>query len=234
MELNADNTNRLGLLLGFISFWLAAPEILGEKRLLDAEKRLEQAIALLLPLAIFAYMLWDAYEYAKIGNEYSRAYSETGRSKTGLWELGLSSFNSGLLLPPLILLATGLFMSIRFLVRYIFRRTHRAESIPFRFFELLLSATKILVYALIVICVLLLLIGIILAGSPSVELVSKFWDNMRAPLFLTPLAYAIIIFGPRILRRLADDSLARQRFLWIGAILFVLSFVLQFVATFMK
>jgi hypothetical protein len=45
----ADIFNRVGLVLGFVSFWLAAPELIGEERLKVWEKRLVSGL-LKLPL----------------------------------------------------------------------------------------------------------------------------------------------------------------------------------------
>lgn len=42
-ELVKPWVNRLGIVLEFLSFWFAAPEILGEERLRALERRVEQA-----------------------------------------------------------------------------------------------------------------------------------------------------------------------------------------------
>jgi len=40
-----DWLNRIGIILGFLSFWFAAPEFLGEERLKDGEWRLSKLLA---------------------------------------------------------------------------------------------------------------------------------------------------------------------------------------------
>jgi hypothetical protein len=46
-DLIAPWLNRIGLLAGFISFWLVAPELIGEERLLSLESRAESYLGLL-------------------------------------------------------------------------------------------------------------------------------------------------------------------------------------------
>lgn len=41
-ELVRPWVNRVGIMLAFLAFWLAAPEILGEERLRKMERRVEQ------------------------------------------------------------------------------------------------------------------------------------------------------------------------------------------------
>jgi hypothetical protein len=48
----SDWLNRIGLILGFFSFWLAAPEFIGEERLRSWEKRLGKLIAVGFPLMV--------------------------------------------------------------------------------------------------------------------------------------------------------------------------------------
>jgi hypothetical protein len=43
----ADWVNRVGMLLGFVAFWFAAPELIGEQRLLRWEHLAEQGVRLI-------------------------------------------------------------------------------------------------------------------------------------------------------------------------------------------
>jgi len=44
---NATRLNRIGLISGFLSFWLATPELLGEERLRHADDRIRRALRFL-------------------------------------------------------------------------------------------------------------------------------------------------------------------------------------------
>jgi hypothetical protein len=148
-ELVKPWVNRVGILLEFLSFWLAAPEILGEERLRALERRIEQATGVL------------------------------------LWALLLVA--TGVLLIGALGLAAGMVI-MRF-------RTELWD--------------RLLVYRRAV-------------GM------TVWWGALGASL---GLALEIVVTRT-VLRMMADDARIRQRSLAVGAVLFVVGFLLQLIATF--
>jgi len=143
----ADNLNRIGLVLGFFSFWLAAPEFIGEQRLKS----------------------WELVLAASIQRVPKAVQRVTGYA--------LSFLTCGFLI--------GLVVSV-------FAGDISVLFSPF----FLLTGT------------LVALIGI-------------------------PLSFFFVRFPLEgLVRRLANDSHVRQKALFLAGLLFTVSFVLQFVATF--
>lgn len=75
----ADNLNRVGLILGFVSFWFAAPEFIGEPRLKSWETKMakglgtigklpEWPLTILIAFTFYAAMMIVAIYFHKFGD----------------------------------------------------------------------------------------------------------------------------------------------------------------------
>jgi hypothetical protein len=133
-----DNLNRLGLLFGFLSFWFAAPEFLGEERLRSWEQSLVSGLGKLKFAMLYGFLALSGIAFVVLG---INAVRENGSVAVSVWVAG------------------GLFLTMILVV-------------------ILFSAME------------------------------------------------------RIVSRLAHDSEVRQTSLFVGAMLFTASFVLQLIATF--
>ncbi|MGA9350232.1 MAG: hypothetical protein WBW48_15725 [Anaerolineae bacterium] len=155
--------NRVGIVLEFLSFWLAAPEILGEERLRKLEWWAEQGI---------------------------RAV--------------------GCVAPLVMALGTVMLLSMKDLwIRGAQTVTHFVEAIVQRVGVALSAGTLRILATVLMLASWVLLLWIL--G----KLLEKFYDAVSF-----------------LLRILADDARVRQRSLAVGAVLFVVGFLLQFIATF--
>jgi hypothetical protein len=150
--------NRVGIVLEFLSFWLAAPEILGEERLKKLERRVERGIRVL-----SARMMW------------------------------------------VIFLATVM----------IYMAVMRFGGPTIRCMESAVASVTSRVLARIVVAAVWGVLGFV-AGMAGVQATNKLRATVVQPL----------------LRVLADNERIRQRSLAAGAVLFVVGFLLQLVATF--
>jgi hydrogenase/urease accessory protein HupE len=139
----SDLLNRIGMLLGFISFWFVAPEFIGEERLKSLETALAEGL-LKLP-------------------------------KTLRW----------------IFRVLTVMAIVAFIVNYLSQRGTRLPEIP---------------------------------------------QSLLLTLGLTALGYLLSSVSQAVVKpiasRLAKDNRVRQRALLLGALLFTISFLLQFIATF--
>jgi len=144
-ELVKPWVNRVGIVLEFLSFWFAAPEILGEGRLRALEQRVEQGIRVL---------PWVA--------------------------LGVMG-------------AVGMILQVVFalIAKSWSRRTANVACV--------------------------------------VAMVATFWYCMRMATVVGKLRLKVV---PSLLHVLADEESIRQRSLAVGAVLFVVGFLLQLIATF--
>ena len=196
-ELVKPWVNRVGILLEFLSFWFAAPEILGEERLRALERRVEREIEDRL-LVLPAVLLWALVFIVIVAIRKSRPEVEL------LFE-GWDSSTDLVVGAPALVFA---------LIWILLKGTWRALALTL---VLALAAT---------LCVLAL------AG----------WTNVRIWILLV-IAWAIWLgailatitefkITPRVLRVLTDDQRIRQRSLAVGAVLFVVGFLLQLVTTF--
>jgi hypothetical protein len=157
-ELIQPWVNRGGIMLEFLSFWFAAPEILGEERLRALERKVERGI---------------------------RVLSNRPRWMT----LGVA-------------VAVGMVLV-------------RLGDPMIRCIESAVSAVASRVVGKVAGDILVFVLGAVL-GWVWQALMPKLQDRVLSPL----------------LKILADDERIRQRSLAVGAVLFVVGFLLQFVATF--
>lgn len=145
--------NRVGILLEFLSFWLAAPEILGEERLRKLERRVEDMVRVLPVVVTGVFVtLWLLTAIWRV---------ETDIELQMGWRVG--GIRTGVIYTVSLILTL---ISIYFLTRYPTRRV--------------------------------------------------LTENVVRPLLL----------------QLANDQPIRQRSLVVGAVLFVVGFLLQLIATF--
>lgn len=196
--------NRLGLVLEFLSFWFAAPEILGEERLRALEQRIEQGLKV---------------------------------SRSGVLWVGLMA------IAPFVLLAA---VPLRLWNRI---RSHYKREPWWRIFGLSDEGQEVEAVAVaglagwfLLICLALSSAVLTLAGAVGWLPVDwRFMLKVTLALSVPVLAGAVgesvlfLLIGRIIeplLRTLADDARIRQRSLAVGAVLFVIGFLLQLVATF--
>jgi len=190
--------NRVGIVLEFLSFWLAAPEILGEERLRALERVLERGIRALpltvlmvlrltgLALVVMAFVVamgggWKAVVLVMVG-----------------WILVtvvLSMLMRGWRLKPV---EVGVVVSSFVIVLAVVA-------------AMLLNWEETLLWWKV-----LIVLGLLIMVVAGTGFMLKSLDKTVAPL----------------LQVLADDKRIRQRSLAVGAVLFVVGFLLQLVATF--
>jgi hypothetical protein len=204
-ELVKPWVNRVGIMLEFLSFWFAAPEVLGEKWLLALEGRIERGLEALrlratcgfvvplLPLMWLgakALLLWERRKPPAKRQPLARV-------------LGLSDEVPQ---PEAILVPIG-FVGL-----------------------LALALPPLLCFAV------LTLVGAVGLLPVNWRLTLK-WTLAVFALVLTIMGgVAVLVLLTRaarpLLRALADDERIRQRSLAVGAVLFVVGFLLQLIATF--
>jgi hypothetical protein len=223
-ELVKPWVNRVGIVLEFLSFWLAAPEILGEERLRALERGAEKGMLLLplvaltliiLPTALaLAIMPWEAIPEAWTVTKWLRVVMKwSAVALIVLW---------------LFLIAAAVFPTRVVGSKHLeklwasaaYSKWHKRPTL---FIRIGLAA---------------LLVG---SGLYVILLHPNKWSVGYAFPFLLLFAaflmsevwiYLVTRIAPYWLPRLADDSRIRQRSLAVGAVLFVVGFVLQLIATF--
>lgn len=182
--------NRLGLVFEFLSFWFAAPEILGEKRLRTLERRLERGLRAL-PRILLILLFSTAMVVVTV--------------MFGLlwgWRM------------LLVVLAVLLAMAAVFWI--------------------LLGQT--LLFWVVLVWELVMIGGVFwkLIGQKSWSMVTS-WLFLALMMAMAGLVlvdlYGFKVVRP-LLRTLADDKRIRQRSLAVAAVLFVVGFLLQLIATF--
>jgi len=146
--------NRIGLILNFLAFWFSVPELIGEKRLIAWERKIESSIersieSVKIAIFIIGWILFLTYS---------------------IWNLVKNWQN---------LVSLGI---IGLIAMFLARASNE----------------------------LIALIATILGAVMDI--------------------YERLIRG--VLKYLADDETVRRRYLWLGALLFVLGTILQFIATF--
>jgi len=190
-ELVKPWVSRVGILLEFLSFWFAAPEILGEERLKALERRAEWGISRLpylmfLPVGLVS--AWAAYQAGSLG-------------------LALA----------LVLALLGALASVTAVLSLVLQRAWLERVSWVSLCLLVVLETVLLAISRRAwywgAVVLLAWVGTSVAG---VRLAVTLYNKVIAPL----------------LRALADDKRIRQRSLGVGAVLFVVGFLLQLIATF--
>ena len=80
-----DNLNRLGMVLGFLSFWLAAPEFVGEERLRSWEQWLASGLVRLKFVMLYGLVALDVIAFVILG---INAVRENGRVAVSVWAAG--------------------------------------------------------------------------------------------------------------------------------------------------
>ena len=200
-ELIKPWVNRVGIMLEFLSFWLAAPEILGEERLRKLERRLEGGIRVL-PLmascvAIVVTMVLMMAVVWLVGGVSSETEATVVLAMAAVVAaVGLEASAGRMHLVTVV--AVVAVMTALLVV---------AVAVG------LLAAWKAVAFLVAVAAGVGLLM---VAMAVGIALVSKLEDRVVLPL----------------LRVLADDKRIRQRSLAVGAVLFVVGFLLQLISTF--
>jgi hypothetical protein len=204
--------NRVGMLLEFLSFWFAAPEILGEERLRALERKLEHWIERNLAefllvsvlISVGTLMWWLIPEWMFHFEYESWEFQET-LAKTALEAMRAFGW---LFLTQVLGFVLGMALLL------ILTAAHR----PWLLVVLVLAlATTVSVLAL--------------TGWTNARVwrtLSLAWVIGLVPLFM---AMVDVMVAP-LLQRLADDSHIRRRSLVVGAAMFMVGMVLQLIATF--
>ena len=189
-ELVKPWVNRVGIALEFLSFWFAAPEILGKRRLRAMERKVERVIRAL-PLALLMLFFWTAMVVLTVWFGI-------------LWGWRM------------LLVALAVVLAIGAVLKIMLRQA---------LLDLVLLEWE-----------LVMMVGVfwkLIVESP--------WSSVTLLLLLvfmmaTGGMMLVHIYGPKVvqplLRLLADDARIRQRSLAVGAVLFVVGFLLQLIATF--
>lgn len=190
--------NRVGIVLEFLSFWFAAPEILGEERLRALEHRVERGIRVL-PLAMF-FLAVVILPFLVVGGGVAAVASAAilALATLLLARLGVGAATVRLLEDRQFKLAVAASTVWLGLLAFLLFLTELLASEPKVPVDYLLLGVSGVIY------------GLLLNTSFLLH------DKVVSPLLL----------------RLADDKGIRQRSLAIGAVLFVVGFLLQLVATF--
>jgi len=190
--------NRVGIVLEFLSFWFAAPEILGEERLRALEHRVERGIRVL-PLAMF-FLAVVILPFLVVGGGVAAVASAAilALATLLLARLGVGAATVRLLEDRQFKLAVAASTAWLGLLAFLLFLTELLASEPKVPVDYLLLGVSGVIY------------GLLLNTSFLLH------DKVVSPLLL----------------RLADDKGIRQRSLAIGAVLFVVGFLLQLVATF--
>ena len=214
--------NRVGIVLEFLSFWFAAPEILGEKRLRALERRVEREVRGL-PSMVGISML-----------------AATVAVFVVVWvlEQGPSSSRGDIVFGVLM------FALIVGLLPRVWRDLVEAFDFLMKLSSLERRRVTVIVLAVLpvagVVSVALLRLG--LQWERMGEMPR--WLDMLIWLSFCVLLGAAFTLGTQLalilqdkvvqplLRVLADDKRIRQRSLAVGAVLFVVGFLLQLAATF--
>ena len=248
--------NRVGIVLEFLSFWFAAPEILGEERLRALERRVEQGIkALPSALLLMAVVGVSGAALMYVGERVNmlpvpsegRSALETMGFITGLW-LGTVTVVV-LPSPPSVSVGSKAQAVLHWLwmlwgsyqVVRLAQLAWRAKAWVW------LGGALLAVLALALEVVLLIkqpsraLAWATMAAVVTGAMVALMWAGTRMGWVNRLLALSMVtapwftvherIFPP-LLRVLADDKRIRQRSLAVGAVLFVVGFLLQLIATF--
>ncbi len=190
-ELVKPWVNRVGIVLEFLSFWLAASEILGEERLRALERRVEVGARLL------------STSKAAV----AAATVVAGMSGVVLWK-ALPDWKAALVAGIVAAGVIGAMMGA------------------------VLSAWKGAAIAAMLMSAVLYLVLFEALPAQKVTVIVGFAAWVAA-LGLSLLAFELQqrLVEP-LLRTLADDTRIRQRSLAVGAVLFVVGFLLQLIATF--
>jgi len=210
-ELVKPWVNRVGIMLEFLSFWFAAPEILGEERLRELERRAEsviRALPVMMGVAVFMIALGlGPVVWLKWGVLMSAVSPLVLKWKdVFLASLCLIS------MVPWVLLAVSIV-------------SNRDVELPMMFCWLVATIAYIGLigmfwnpgsarpWMLVLIIILMMELGVALVGGRLTSILRR---KAVAPL----------------LRVLAEDKHIRRRSLAVGAVLFVVGFSLQLIATF--
>ena len=190
-ELVKPWVNRVGIVLEFLSFWLVAPEILGEERLRALERRAEWGISrlpylMLLPVGLVS--VWASYQTGSLG-------------------LALA----------LVVALLAALASVTAVLSLVLQRAW------------LDRVSRVSLYLLVVLETVSLAISRRAWYWGAVVLLAWVGASVAGVLLAVTLSNKVI--AP-LLRALADDKRIRQRSLVVGAVLFVVGFLLQLVATF--
>ena len=202
--------NRLGLVLDFLAFWFAAPEILGEDRLRAMEGRLEKGTSVLSALG-FASVVGLALIIAVM------LLPDLATE----WMAGESKIKSGASVVAVLVASVMVVLVVVASVGWSAGKVKPsclvvAAIVLFALF-LALEGYGLLVPVVAVMCT--EAVGL-LAASVALEVTGE-----------AARAVQTKVIEP-IVRKLADDGHVRRRSLAVGAVLFVLGFFLQLVAAF--
>jgi len=274
-ELVKPWVNRVGVVLEFLSFWLAAPEIVTEIRrdegewLRALERRVERGIRVLPTVLVLVTVVGFAGSVLLYMGERANVLSVPPEGRSALETVG---FITGLNLATVttILFQSSPFVSVssraegerltegarrllggfdRWLwmllgsyhVIRLARLAWRANAwvwlggallaalaLALEVVLLIKQPSRALVWAAMAVMVTGVMVALMWAG------VGTGWVNRLLALAMVPVPWIMLherIFPP-LLRTLADDRRIRQRSLAVGAVLFVVGFLLQLIATF--
>jgi hypothetical protein len=208
--------NRVGILLEFLSFWFAAPEILGKERLSALEQRSEQWIKQL-PIIMIGPLGWVIY----VG------------SLMVLFRQELRTHEGVKVLVVLLLVTVLVILLLLWMARKVMALVSK-------------MSLKRLTWKVLVIVVVpsaLVVAAAFYVWHSEMETglqrgAGFYWvlgSVTAAPLSATGSVLALFLHDRLVqplLRALADDACIRQRSLAVGAVLFVVGFLLQLIATF--
>lgn len=209
-----DWLNRVGLVFDFMAFWFAAPEILGVDRLRAIENKLEQGLQRL-PIVVY---LFSFVAYIVISN----------LTKS---QLSLMPNTTSIILQ--ILSLWFVVASIVYGLLYFPAEFTRDKPLPDNMLEMIQQSNWPPLFQIIGSIIITgflpsFLVTIILGPSK----LSEFGLLFNAAFVAVVATHLTIPFIRLVLAVLANDESIRQRWFLTGALLFVLGFVFQFVATF--
>ena len=191
-ELVKPWVNRVGIVLEFLSFWLAAPEILGEERLRALERRLERGIKQLPGAVVTMQVVGALLAMMVIWMAMTRAVAA-----------GLVAVVAKVVAAMIVMMVEEVTVQVASVVSVV------AALVT-------MGAAGVLAWAV----------------TRAVVLGVRRW---RGEKWRWPWGLAIKLQEKVVspwLRVLADDKRIRQRSLAVGAVLFVVGFLLQLIATF--
>ena len=214
-ELVKPWVNRVGILLEFLSFWLAAPEILGEERLRKLERRVERGIMKLPMMLLMAVALVLAVVIMKTTTQYLPDYWEFWKALAGNRTLRVV-----ILIVGIEVTALGLATAFDWMLSV-------AKEPKPRFLRIVMLTLLTLFVAAM---------WLWTGWESAVGMVA----GLAGAGLMFAVATGVTILEWELRKRvalpfvlkLADDQRIRQRSLAVGAVLFVVGFLLQLIATF--
>ena len=217
--------NRLGIVLEFLSFWLAAPEILGEERLRGLERRLEEGLRMLPKVARVAVVVLAVGVAAIVVAKWDTLVALVGMLSPAKLVAVMASAS----LAMVVVLATIRRVYASWLVEPPGKDAAWMDAWIASLEAFMIASAGV---------------AVMMVVAAGLALARGALGDWVAVMVVEVLGLAVAEMGIMgafelhrrvvwpLLRLLADDKRIRQRSLAVGAVLFVVGFLLQLIATF--